>query len=55
MLWGKIFMGSSTGDLLVEDDESLRKILSNINRRVAIHSEDEYRLRERINILDMKM
>ena len=48
----KIFMGSSTGDLLVEDDESLRKILSNINRRVAIHSEDEYRLRERINILD---
>ena len=48
----KIFMGSSTGDLLVEDDESLKKILSNINRRVAVHSEDEYRLRERINILE---
>ena len=48
----KIFMGSSTGDLLVEDDDSLKKILSNINRRVAIHSEDEYRLRERKKILD---
>ena len=24
----KIFMGSSTGDLLVEDDDSLRKILA---------------------------
>ena len=43
----KIFMGSSTGDLLVEDDDSLRKILSSVNRRVAIHSEDEYRLKDR--------
>ena len=50
----KIFMGSSTGDLLVEDDDSLKKILSNINRRVAIHSEDEYRLRERKKILDVE-
>ena len=43
----KIFMGSSTGDLLVEDDESLRRIISKINRKFAVHSEDEYRLRER--------
>ena len=43
-------MGSSTGDLLVEDDDSLRKILASGNRRVAVHSEDEYRLREE-NIL----
>ena len=48
----KIFMGSSTGDLLVEDDESLKRILNNVNRRVAIHSEDEYRLRERKTILE---
>ena len=48
----KIFMGSSTGDLLVEDDESLKKIISNINRRFAVHSEDEYRLRDRKKILD---
>ena len=50
----KIFMGSSTGDLLVEDDESLKQILKSINRRVAVHSEDEYRLRERKKILDQE-
>ena len=48
----KIFMGSSTGDLLVEDDNSLKKILNSINRRVAVHSEDEYRLRERKHIVE---
>ena len=50
----KIFMGSSTGDLLVEDDESLKQILKSINRRVAVHSEDEYRLRERKKVLDLE-
>ena len=50
----KIFMGSSTGDLLVEDDESLRKILLSGKRRVAVHSEDEYRLRERKSLLNSK-
>ena len=50
----KIFMGSSTGDLLVEDDESLKKILNSVNRRVAIHSEDEYRLGDRKSILESK-
>lgn len=43
----KIFMGSSTGDLLVDDDESVRLILKNIRRRAAFHSEDEERLKER--------
>ncbi|KEC55452.1 dihydroorotase [Bartonella koehlerae] len=43
----KVFMGSSTGDLLVDDDESVRLILKNIRRRAAFHSEDEARLRER--------
>lgn len=46
----KIFMGSSTGNLLVEDDESLEKILSQGQRRVIVHSEDELRLRERKHI-----
>lgn len=44
----KIFMGSSTGNLLVEDDDTLLAALSNGNRRVAVHAEDEYRLRERM-------
>jgi dihydroorotase len=43
----KVFMGSSTGSLLVEDDEGVAAILKNIRRRAAFHSEDEYRLNER--------
>jgi dihydroorotase len=43
----KVFMGSSTGNLLVEDDEGVASILRNTHRRAAFHSEDEYRLRER--------
>ena len=44
----KVFMGSSTGDLLVEDDEGVASILRNTRRRAAFHSEDEARLRERL-------
>lgn len=44
----KVFMGSSTGSLLVEDDELLARVLAKGRRRVAIHSEDEARLRERL-------
>jgi dihydroorotase len=44
----KIFMGSSTGNLLVEDDDTLLAALRNGTRRVAVHAEDEYRLRERM-------
>lgn len=40
----KVFMGSSTGDLLVDDDAGVEHILSQINRRAAFHSEDEARL-----------
>jgi len=40
-------MGSSTGTLLVEDDDGVRNILKAIRRRASFHSEDEFRLRER--------
>src|SRR5437588_10145031 len=43
----KVFIGSSTGALLVEDDESLRRIFAVIRRRAAFHAEDEYRLNDR--------
>ena len=43
----KVFMGSSTGELLVEDDEGIARILKVIRRRAAFHSEDEYRLGKR--------
>jgi dihydroorotase len=45
----KVFMGSSTGSLLVEDDEGVREILKRTRRRAAFHSEDEARLRERMD------
>ena len=44
----KIFMGSSTGDLLVADDHDLTAILSRTRRRVSVHAEDEPRLKERL-------
>lgn len=40
----KVFMGSSTGDLLVEDAPSLDRIVANLSRRAAFHAEDEDRL-----------
>ncbi|MEJ6788545.1 dihydroorotase [Brevundimonas sp. BR2-1] len=43
----KVFMGASTGTLLVADDEGVRKVLQNVKRRATFHSEDEYRLVER--------
>ena len=43
----KVFAGSSTGDLLIEDDASLEAVMRSGRRTVAFHSEDEYRLRER--------
>jgi dihydroorotase len=46
----KVFMGSSTGSLLVGDDEGVRNILKVIRRRAAFHSEDEPRLRERMSL-----
>jgi dihydroorotase len=43
----KVFMGASTGSLLVQDDEGVEQVLRHVNRRAAFHSEDEYRLAER--------
>ncbi len=44
----KVFMGSSTGSLLVEDDDGVAAILRRTRRRAAFHSEDEERLRARL-------
>ena len=48
----KIFMGASTGDLLVADDETLARVLQSIHRRCAVHAEDEARMQERRAIAD---
>ncbi len=43
----KIFMGSSTGDLLVSKDETILEILKSTKGPVAVHAEDEDLLVER--------
>ena len=47
----KIFMGSSTGNLLVPDDETLFNVLKSRNYRVAVHAEDEPRLMDRKKLI----
>ena len=45
----KVFMGCSTGGLVIDDDESLHaifKIAAEENMLVAVHAEDEQRLKE---------
>jgi dihydroorotase len=44
----KIFMGASTGDLLVAEDSELARVLASGKRRVAIHAEDEARMNARL-------
>ena len=44
-------MGSSTGSLLVDDDDSLDKIFSHGQRLIAVHAEDESRIKQRTSML----
>ncbi len=44
----KIFMGSSTGDLLVHEQKHLDDIFANTGGIIATHAEDESRLQQRI-------
>lgn len=48
----KMFMGSSTGSLLVEEPGAIEAVMANGHRRVAVHAEDEERLRERFHIAE---
>ena len=37
----KLFLGSSTGNMLVDDQEVLKNIFSNVKLRISLHCEDE--------------
>ena len=50
----KVFLGNSTGNLAVDDEETLNIILKNRNRMTAIHSEDEKRLVSRKHLSEQK-
>ena len=44
----KLFLGSSTGDMLVDSSQSLEKIFSNTKLLIAVHSEDETTVKENL-------
>ncbi len=48
----KLFMGSSTGDLLVDDEAALGRVMASGSRRMAVHAEDEGRLRQRRHLAE---
>ncbi len=50
----KIFMGSSTGDLLVAEDEFLAKVLKAGKKMISVHCEDEETLVARKHIAEEK-
>jgi len=43
----KVFMGASTGSLLVDKSEDLERIFASGTRLIAVHAEDEARIRQR--------
>jgi len=46
----KVFMGSSTGNMLVDNNEALEKIYSECNNLIAIHSESEEVINRNLSI-----
>ena len=44
----KLFLGSSTGNMLVDDPEVLEKIFSSTNMVISVHCEDEGTIRENL-------
>ncbi len=48
----KMFVGSSTGDLLVKNDEHIEQVIKNSPKIVSIHSEDENLLNDRKSFIE---
>ncbi|MCK4562474.1 MAG: dihydroorotase, partial [Flavobacteriaceae bacterium] len=45
----KLFLGSSTGNMLVDDEEVLEKIFSSTNMLIAVHCEDETTIKNNLD------
>jgi len=50
----KVFMGSSTGDLLVDDEDALVNIFQNAPALIATHCEDEATIRRNLELFKEK-
>lgn len=46
----KIFMGSSTGDMLVDNQETLERFFANVPTLIATHCEDDVRIKNNVEI-----
>lgn len=51
----KVFMGASTGNMLVDDPDVLEQIFAHAPTLVAVHCEDEHTIRENTRILKERM
>jgi dihydroorotase len=54
----KVFMGASTGDLLMDDESSLHAIYAlakHFNLPIALHAEDEAIIRQNMQLLDSRL
>lgn len=45
----KIFMGSSTGNMLVDRAETLNEIFAKVKTLIAVHCEDDHMIKEKMN------
>ncbi len=45
----KLFLGSSTGNMLVDDEQALKKIFSSTDLTIAVHCEDENIIRKNLS------
>ena len=50
----KVFMGSSTGNMLVDDEKALEQLFSKVDMLIATHCEDEKTIRENLEIYTKK-
>ena len=50
----KLFLGSSTGNMLVDDLDILEKIFSQTNMLIAVHCEDESTIKENLKLFKDK-
>jgi dihydroorotase len=50
----KLFLGSSTGNMLVDNPEVLEKIFSNVKLLIAVHAEDEDTIRHNLTVYKEK-
>jgi len=50
----KLFLGSSTGDMLVDSSASLENIFTNTKLLIAVHSEDETTVKENLELFKLQ-